>query len=90
VIDIHTLTLEFVAAYAERRDGAEPLPAGDLLSSGTLPESTPLQPGVTWTAAIEGIDRPVLTRPEGCLRKSLYGGVSAIPTANSHTPLRRH
>jgi hypothetical protein len=62
----------------------------DIHTLAPLPESTPVQPGVTWTAAVEGIDRPVLTRPEGCLRKSLYGGVSAIPTANSHTPLRRH
>jgi 2-keto-4-pentenoate hydratase len=41
--------------------GVEPLAAGDLVSSGTLTESTPIQPGATWTASVEGIDLPTLT-----------------------------
>jgi 2-keto-4-pentenoate hydratase len=44
-----------------RQDGAEPLTAGDLVSSGTLTESTPIQPGATWTASVEGLPLPTLT-----------------------------
>jgi 2-oxo-3-hexenedioate decarboxylase len=43
------------------QNGTEPLAAGDLVSSGTLTESTPIQPGATWTASVEGIDLPTLT-----------------------------
>ena len=43
------------------QDGTEPLAAGDLVSSGTLTESTPIQRGATWTASVEGIDLPTLT-----------------------------
>ena len=43
------------------QDGAEPLGAGDLVSSGTLTESAPIAPGATWTASVEGIDLPALT-----------------------------
>jgi len=38
-----------------KQEGAEPLAAGDLVSSGTLTDSTPIQPGATWTASVEGI-----------------------------------
>jgi 2-keto-4-pentenoate hydratase len=44
-----------------KQGGAEPLAAGDLVSSGTLTESTPIQPGATWTAAVEGVDLATLT-----------------------------
>jgi len=44
-----------------KQDGAEPLAAGDLVSSGTLTESTAIQPGATWTALVEGVDLPTLT-----------------------------
>ena len=47
-------------ANAAQND-VEPLAAGDLVSSGTLTESTPIQPGATWTASVEGIDLPTLT-----------------------------
>jgi len=51
---------ELTTAMA-KHDGAEPLAAGDLVSSGTLTESTPIQPGATWTASVEGLDLPTLT-----------------------------
>jgi 2-keto-4-pentenoate hydratase len=50
-----------LASAMAKQGGAEPLAAGDLVSSGTLTESTPIQPGATWTAAVEGIDLPTLT-----------------------------
>jgi len=50
---------ELASAMAKQHD-AEPLGAGDLVSSGTLTESTPIQPGATWTASVEGIDLPAL------------------------------
>ena len=52
--------VELVSAMA-KRNVPEPLAAGDLVSSGTLTESTPIQPGATWTASVEGIDLSTLT-----------------------------
>ena len=49
------LCLAELASAMAKQDGAEPLAAGDLVSSGTLTESTPIQPGATWTASVEGI-----------------------------------
>jgi 2-oxo-3-hexenedioate decarboxylase len=43
------------------QEHTEPLAAGDLVSSGTLTESTSIQAGATWTASVEGIDLPTLT-----------------------------
>jgi 2-oxo-3-hexenedioate decarboxylase len=51
---------ELVSAIA-RQPGAEPLAAGELVSSGTLTESQPIAPGETWTAIVEGLDLPALT-----------------------------
>jgi len=48
-------------ASAMAKNGAESLAAGDLVSSGTLTESTAIQAGATWTASVEGIDLPALT-----------------------------
>jgi 2-keto-4-pentenoate hydratase len=55
------LCLVELASAMAKQDGAEPLAAGDLVSSGTLTESTPIQPGATWTASVEGITLPTLT-----------------------------
>jgi 2-oxo-3-hexenedioate decarboxylase len=55
------LCLAELASAMAKRNGAEPLAAGDLVSSGTLTESTPIQPGATWTASVEGIELPTLT-----------------------------
>ena len=55
------LCLAELASVMATQDGAEPLAAGNLVSSGTLTESTPIQPGSTWTASVEGIDLPTLT-----------------------------
>jgi 2-keto-4-pentenoate hydratase len=55
------LCLAELASAMAKQDGTEPLAAGDLISSGTLTESTPIQPGATWTASVEGIALPPLT-----------------------------
>lgn len=55
------LCLAELASAMAKQDGVEPLAVGDLVSSGTLTESTPIQPGATWTASVEGIDLPTLT-----------------------------
>jgi len=55
------LCLAELARAMAKQDGAEPLAAGNLVSSGTLTESTPIQPGATWTASVEGLDLPALT-----------------------------
>lgn len=55
------LCLAELATAMSKQNGTEPLAAGDLVSSGTLTESTPIQPGATWAASVEGIDLPTLT-----------------------------
>ena len=55
------LCLAELASAMAKQNGAESLAAGDLVSSGTLTESTPIQPGATWTASVDGIDLPTLT-----------------------------
>ena len=49
------LCLAELASAMAKQEGAEPLAPGDLVSSGTLTDSTPIQPGATWTASVEGI-----------------------------------
>jgi 2-keto-4-pentenoate hydratase len=53
------LCLAELASAIAQQDRAE-LAAGDLVSSGTLTEPTPIQAGGTWTASVEGIDLPTL------------------------------
>jgi 2-oxo-3-hexenedioate decarboxylase len=55
------LCLAELASAMARQDGAEPLTAGALVSSGTLTESTPIRSGATWTASVEGLPLPTLT-----------------------------
>jgi 2-keto-4-pentenoate hydratase len=55
------LCLAELASAMAKQDGTEPLAAGDLISSGTLTESTPIEPGATWTVSVDGIDLPTLT-----------------------------
>ena len=50
---------ELGAAIAKQ--GAPPLAAGELVSSGTLTEAQLLAPGDTYTAVVEGIELPALT-----------------------------
>jgi 2-oxo-3-hexenedioate decarboxylase len=55
------LCLAELATAMAKQAGAQPLAAGDLVSSGTLTESTLIQPGATWTASVDGTDLPPLT-----------------------------
>jgi 2-oxo-3-hexenedioate decarboxylase len=50
-----------LASSIARQPGAEPLAAGELVSSGTLTDSRPIAPGETWTAVVDGLDFPNLT-----------------------------
>jgi len=50
-----------LAAALSRRAGAEPLAAGELISSGTLTESRLIAPGETWSAKVDGLALPELT-----------------------------
>ena len=54
------LRRELASAIA-RQQGAEPLAAGELVSTGTLTESHPIAPGQTWTATVDGLDVQELT-----------------------------
>jgi 2-keto-4-pentenoate hydratase len=51
---------ELASAIAKRSE-AEPLAAGELISTGTLTESQPMQAGETWRAEVEGIELAALT-----------------------------
>jgi 2-oxo-3-hexenedioate decarboxylase len=55
------LCLSELASSIARQPGAEPLAAGELVSSGTQTESRPIAPGETWTAVVDGLDLPNLT-----------------------------
>jgi 2-oxo-3-hexenedioate decarboxylase len=55
------LCLAELAAALARQPGADPLVAGELISTGTLTTSYPIAAGETWSAEVEGIDLPSLT-----------------------------
>ncbi len=55
------LCLAELAAARTRQPGQTPLKAGDLISSGTLTESQPIQAGERWTAEVSGLDLDRLT-----------------------------
>jgi 2-oxo-3-hexenedioate decarboxylase len=55
------LCLGELAAAIARRKGAEPLAAGDLVSSGTLTDPQPIGPGETWTVAAGAVGLADLT-----------------------------
>ena len=55
------LCLAELASAMAKQDSVQPLVAGDLVSSGTLTESTAIAPGATWTASVEGLALPALT-----------------------------
>ena len=55
------LCLGELASAIARQSPSEPLAAGELVSSGTLTESLPIAAGETWTAHVDGLDRPALT-----------------------------
>lgn len=50
-----------LATAISRRAGAEPLAAGELISTGTLTESRLIAPGEVWSATLEGLSLPALT-----------------------------
>ena len=55
------LCLAELASAVARRADAEPLAAGELVSSGTLTTSQPIAAGQTWRASLEGLDLYPLT-----------------------------
>ena len=55
------LCLGELAAGLARQPGAEPLVAGEIISSGTLTDSVPIAEGETWRAEVEGVDIAPLT-----------------------------
>lgn len=55
------LCLGELASAISRQPTAEPLAAGELVSSGTLTDSHPIASGETWTAVVDGLDLPDLT-----------------------------
>jgi 2-keto-4-pentenoate hydratase len=54
------LCLGELASAISRQPDAEPLAAGELVSSGTLTESQPMAAGQTWVATVDGIELPSL------------------------------
>ena len=60
VLSSPALCLVELASAIATRSGAEPLDAGDLVSTGSLTESKPIAAAETWTATVAGIDLPAL------------------------------
>ena len=55
------LCLAELASAISKRTDAEPLSAGELVSSGTLTDSQLIVEGETWTARVSGLELPALT-----------------------------
>ena len=55
------LCLGELASAIVSQSPEEPLSGGELVSSGTLTEASPIAPGETWTAILQGIDLSDLT-----------------------------
>lgn len=55
------LCLAELASAIARRPGAEPLSAGDLVSTGTLTTPQPVAAGDVWRAEVTGLNLPALT-----------------------------
>jgi 2-oxo-3-hexenedioate decarboxylase len=55
------LCLAELATAISRRPGAEPLAAGDLVSTGTLTTPQPVADGDVWRAEVTGLDLSALT-----------------------------
>jgi 2-oxo-3-hexenedioate decarboxylase len=55
------LCIAELARAIPRRAGAEPLAAGELISTGSLTESRLIAPGEVWTATVDGLALPTLT-----------------------------
>ena len=55
------LCLGELASAIVSQSPEEPLSGGELVSSGTLTEASPIAPGETWTATLQGIDLSDLT-----------------------------
>ena len=55
------LCLGELAAALGRQPGAEPLAAGELISTGTLTTAQPIAAAETWSATVEGLDLSALT-----------------------------
>jgi 2-oxo-3-hexenedioate decarboxylase len=55
------LCLAELATAISRRPGAEPLAAGELVSTGTLTTPQPVTDGDVWQAEVTGLDLPALT-----------------------------
>jgi 2-keto-4-pentenoate hydratase len=49
------LCLAELGAALTRQAGAQPLAAGEVITTGALTDSQPIKPGETWTAAAEGL-----------------------------------
>ena len=54
------LCLAELAAAAARQPGAEPLRAGEIISTGTLTTSRFIAPGESWRAEVDGLDLPAI------------------------------
>jgi 2-keto-4-pentenoate hydratase len=61
VLQNPALCLAELAAAISRHPTAEPLAAGDVITSGALTDGQPIAGGQTWTATVSGLDLPALS-----------------------------
>lgn len=61
VLKSPALCLAELASAIARRSGAEPLAAGDVVTTGSLTAPQPIAAGEEWRAEVSGLDLPALT-----------------------------
>jgi 2-oxo-3-hexenedioate decarboxylase len=55
------LCLAELASAASRQKYAEPLAAGEIITTGSMTDAQPIAANQTWTATLEGLPLPPLT-----------------------------
>jgi 2-oxo-3-hexenedioate decarboxylase len=61
VLDSPLLALGHLVAALASQPGAAPLAAGEIISTGTLTDAHPVQPGERWSTRLQGLPLPGLT-----------------------------
>jgi 2-oxo-3-hexenedioate decarboxylase len=61
VLDSPLLALGYLVGVLSRQPDAPPLAAGEIVTTGTITDAHPVQPGETWSTRLHGLPLPGLT-----------------------------
>lgn len=61
VLDSPALALAWLSNTLSEQSGAEPLAAGEIITTGTITEALPVAAGEEWRAEVDGLDLPPLS-----------------------------